>query len=176
MSGHNKWSQIKHQKGKTDAVKSRVFSKFAKLIADEARKAGGNTSASGLKTAIDRARAANMPNDNIERAIKKATGTGAKAMEGLLYEAYGPGGTAILIDVLTDSRNRAAQEVKHALAEYGGNLAGQGAAMWAFIKSNEGYSAQTTIPLSDDDVAALGKLVDVLENLEDVQEVYTNAE
>ncbi|HEY4499129.1 MAG TPA: YebC/PmpR family DNA-binding transcriptional regulator [Candidatus Paceibacterota bacterium] len=176
MSGHNKWSQIRRQKEKTDGAKSRIFSRFAKLITDEARKSDGNVSASGLKTAIERARAANMPTDNIERAIKKATGAEAKPMETLLYEAYGPGGTAFLIEVLTDSRNRAAQEVKHVLAENSGNLAGRGAAMWAFSKSSEGYTAQTTVPVSEKDLAALEKLVDALEALEDVQAVHTNAE
>lgn len=176
MSGHNKWSQIKHQKEKTDAKKSQVFSKFAKLITEEARKSNGNREASGLKTAIERARGANMPSDNIERAIKKATGEGARVMESLMYEAYGPGGCAMLIEALTDSRNRAAQEVKHILSEHGGNLAGQGAASWAFKKSDEGWTAETTVPLSDEDVVALEKLVDSLEASEDVQGVYTNAE
>lgn len=176
MSGHNKWSQIKHQKEKTDAKKSQVFSKFAKLIADEARKSNGNREATGLKTAVEKARAANMPSDNIERAIKKAAGGDAKPMEALRYEAYGPGGCALLIDVLTDNRNRAAQEVKHLLSEHGVSLAGQGAAVWAFAKSDDGWAATTTAPLPDSDVAALDRLVDALEALDDVQNVYTNAE
>src|SRR3989338_9733488 len=97
MSGHNKWSQIKLKKGKTDAVKSRVFSKFAKLIANEARAAKGNKDAPALRAAIERARKENMPNDNIERAIKKATEAGAKELAHVRYEAYGPGGAALLI-------------------------------------------------------------------------------
>src|SRR3989338_4864675 len=100
MSGHNKWSQIKHQKGKTDAKKSQVFAKFAKLVTAEAKKSGGNREAPGLKAAIERARAANMPSDNIERAIKKAVGGDTKVMESLMYEAYGPGGCAMLIEAL----------------------------------------------------------------------------
>ena len=176
MSGHNKWSQIKHQKGKTDAKKSQVFGKLGKLVAEEARKVKGNRDAPGLKTAIERARGVNMPSESIERAIKKATGEGARAMELLMYEAYGPGGCAILIEVLTDNRNRASQEIKHALFERGGNLAGQGAAVWAFVKSNEGWSAQTTVLLSDTDVASLEMLVDALEAHEDVRGVFTNAE
>jgi YebC/PmpR family DNA-binding regulatory protein len=176
MSGHNKWSQIKHQKEKTDAKKSQVFSKFAKLIADEARKAKGNRESTGLKTAIDRARAENMPSDNIERAIKKASGSDARIMESALYEAYGPGGCAMLIEVLTDNKNRASQEVKHILSEYGFSLAGVGAAAWAFQKKHDGWVAQTTIQLAEADVAALEKLVDSLEVSDDVQNVYTNAE
>lgn len=176
MSGHNKWTQIKRQKEKTDAAKSRTFSKFAKLIADEARKSGGNRDATGLKTAIERARAANMPSDNIERAIKKAAGPDARALEAVLYEAYGPGGVALIIEGLTDNRNRTAQEVKHLLSEHGGNLAGPGAAAWAFQKTVEGWSAQTTVPVEDDALAQLETLVDKLEASDDIQSVYTNAE
>ena len=176
MSGHNKWSQIKHQKGKSDAKKSQVFAKFAKLISAEAKKSNGNRESPGLKTAIERARGVNMPSDSIERAVKKATGEGVDAMESLVYEAYGPGGCAMMIEVLTDNRNRAAQEIKHILSEQKANLASMGAASWAFQKGPNGLVAQTTIPLSDEDVAALEKLVDILEAHEDVQAVYTNAE
>ncbi len=176
MSGHNKWSQIKLKKGKTDAKKSQVFSKYAKLIANEARAAKGNKDAPMLRAAIERARKENMPNENIERAIKKATEGGGAAFESILYEAYGPGGVAILIEVLTDSRNRAAGEIKHLLSENGGNLASPGAASWAFAKGPEGWAATTTVPLEDADIEKLDKLVEVLESNEDVQEVFTNAE
>ncbi len=176
MSGHNKWSQIRRQKGKTDAVKSRVFSKLAKLITEEARKAKGSRESPGLKTAIERARAANMPSDNIERAIKKTAGDGAHTMEAALYEAYGPGGCAMLIDVLTDNKNRASQEIKRVLSENGFNLAGGGAASWAFQKTFDGWTAQTTVPLGEEGAAALEKLVEALESNENVQNVYTNAE
>src|SRR3989344_8464609 len=176
MSGHNKWSQIKHQKGKTDAKKSQVFGKLAKLITDEARKANGNRDAAGLKSAIERARAQNMPTDNIERAIQKAVGGGAGAMETIVYEAYGPGGCALMIEVLTGNRNKAAQEIKFILSEQGVALASIGSAAWAFKKTHEGFTAETTVPLTDEDVVLLEKLVDALENHEDVQAVYTNAE
>src|SRR3989344_2438655 len=124
MSGHNKWSQIKLKKGKTDAKKSQVFSKYAKLIANEARaarstgsgQANVNRAAPMLRAAIERARKENMPSENIERAIKKAT-EGGSALEAIMYEGYGPGGVALLIEVLTDSRNRSAGGVKHLLAE-----------------------------------------------------------
>lgn len=144
MSGHNKWSQIKEKKGKTDAKKSQVFSKLAKLIANEARASKGDRNASGLRSAIDRAKRDNMPNDNIERAIKKATEAGGSAMENIMYEAYGPGGVALLIEVLTDSRNRASGELKHLLSTHGGNLAAQGAAVWAFTKEPTTYNQQLT--------------------------------
>jgi len=189
MSGHNKWSQIKLKKGKTDAKKSQVFSKYAKLIANEARAAKGNRDAPALRAAIERARKENMPNDNIERAIKKAT-EGGGALEAVMYEGYGPGGVALIIEVLTDSRNRSAGEIKHLLSENGGNLAGPGAAVWAFEKldanvrikdSNdtnkiERWRATTTVPLEDADLEKLDRLVEALEANEDVQEVVTNAE
>ncbi len=176
MSGHNRWSQIKEKKGKTDAVKSRVFSKFARLIGDEARRAKGDKNAPALRAAIERARKENMPSDNIERAIKKATEAGGASLEQVRYEAYGPGGVALIIEVLTDSRNRVSQEIKHLLSENGGNLAGPGAAAWAFEKTAEGWKPTTTTPLSDEDLAKLSALVEKLEAYEDVQEVFTNAE
>lgn len=175
MSGHNKWAQIKRQKGKTDAEKSKIFSKFARLISVEAKKAGGNVSSPGLKAVIERARAANMPNDNIERAVKKATEQSA-TMESVLYESYGPGGSAMIIDVLTDNRNKASQEVKHVLSNNGFSLAGMGSATWAFEKTSEGWLPKTTIVLNDEDIKKLKILVNELENNDDVQGVYTNAE
>jgi len=181
MSGHNKWKQIKEKKGKTDAQKSRVFTKYARLLTVEAKKSGGKKDAPNVKAVIERARAANMPNDNIERAIKKATEAGGNAMEHITYEAYGPGGCAMIIETLTDNRNKAAQEVKHILSDYGFELAGIGSASWAFEKTRaedgrEVSNATTTIPLSEEDGAKLLELVEALEENDEVQEVYTNAE
>ena len=185
MSGHNKWSQIKEKKGKTDAKKGRVFSKYAKLIANEARMAKGNRESPALRAAIERARKENMPNDNIERAIKKATEAGGTALEAILYEGYGPGGVALLVEVLTDSRNRAANELKFIFSEHGGHIASPGAAVWAFGKqpttdnsqpTTEKWIATTTVPLEDIDLLKLDKLVEVLEANEDVQAVFVNAE
>lgn len=176
MSGHNKWSKIKRQKEKTDAQKSKIYGKMVKLITTEAKKAGGNITSPGLKSAIERARAANVPNDNIERAIKKFSEGGAQ-MESMVYEAYGPGGCAIIIDVLTDNHNKAAQEIKAVLTRHGHALAGIGSATWAFMHTpGAGWIAQTTIPLSDIDGEKLGELVDELEENDDVQDVFTNAE
>lgn len=178
MAGHNKWKQIKEKKGKTDEKKSRVFSKFAKLITNEARAAKGNKDAPALRAAIERARKENMPNEIIERAIKKATEGGGTALEHAFYEAYGPGGVAMLIAVLTDNKNRAAGEIKHILSENGGNLASPGAAAWAFAKepATNDFQPTTAVPLSDEDLAKLDALVEALEAHEDVQEVITNAE
>lgn len=176
MSGHNKWSKIKRQKEKTDAQKSKIFGKMVKLITTEAKKAGGNINSPGLKSAIDRARAANVPNDNIERAIKKFSEGGA-TMETIVYEAYGPGGCAMVIEALTDNHNKAAQEIKAILTKYGHILAGMGSATWAFTHNPGGeWVAQTTITLSDEDGEKLGELVDELEENDEVQDVYTNAE
>lgn len=175
MSGHNKWSQIKRQKEKTDGQKSKTFSKYGKLIAVEAKKALGNRESPGLKAIIDRAKAENMPNDNIERAIKKATDNSA-VMEGITYEAYGPGGCAMIIEALTDNRNKAAQEIKFILGKHSFALAGMGAASWAFVKEGHTWKPTTTVPLEEADLETLGKLVEELEDNDEVQEVFTNAE
>jgi len=176
MSGHNKWSKIKRQKGETDAQKSKIYGKMVRLITVEAKKAGGNINSPGLKSIIERARAANVPKDNIERAIKKFSDSGA-SMESITYETYGPGGCAIVIDVLTDNHNKAAQEIKLILSKHGHVLAAIGSATWAFTHTpGSGWIAQTTIPLSDEDGEKLGELVDELEENDEVQEVYTNAE
>lgn len=175
MAGHNKWSQIKRQKGKSDAQKSKLFAKFSKLITQEAKKSNGNLNSPGLKNAIDRAREANMPNDSVDRAIKKAT-TQATDLELITYESYGPGGCALVIEALTENRNKAAQEVKHILSNHNCELAGIGAATWAFEKTAEGWVPKTTIPLSEEDSATLEALMNELEENDEVQEVFTNAE
>jgi len=176
MSGHNKYSKIKHVKAKNDAQKSKHFGKLVRLISVEAKKAHGNISSPGLATAIEKARAENMPNDTIERAIKKATTDNSAAMENIVYEAYGPGGIAMLISSLTDNRNKAAQEIKHILSLNGFELAAPGSASWAFHKTNEGWDATTTMPLEDADIEKLTALVEALEENDEVQEVFTNAE
>lgn len=178
MAGHNKWSQIKHKKAATDAKKSKIFSKLARAIAVEAKLSGGADSP-GLRTIVEKARKVNMPNENIERAIKKASEPSAQ-MEAIVYEAYGPGGAGLIITTLTDSRNRTAQEVKHILSKNGFALGGIGSVVWAFEKAvtDEGivYKPTTTVALSDSDLETLEKLIDELEENDDVQEVFTNAE
>ncbi len=176
MSGHNKWAQIKRQKGANDALKSNVWGKLGKRIAIESKKANGDVNAANLRSAIDIAKKANMPKDTIERAIAKGTSADAAALESVTYETYGPGGAAILIEVLTDSRNRSSQEIKHILTKNGLVLAAQGSASWAFEKSLEGYTPKSTVPLSETDNEALMKVLEELDAHDDVQEVYTNAE
>ncbi len=141
----------------------------------EAKKSGGAMSPS-LKTVVDRAKAENMPNDNIDRAIKKAATDKGAAMENITYEAYGPGGVAIIINTLTDNRNKAAQEIKFILSKHGSALAGIGAAAWAFEKTATGLVPKTTTALPEEDLNTLDALVDELEENDDIQEVFTNAE
>lgn len=178
MAGHNKWAQIKHKKAITDAKKSKIFSKLVRFIGVEAKLSGGKDSP-GLRSAMEKAKKVNMPSENIERAIKKGSGSGA-SMESITYEAYGPGGVALVIETLTDSKNRTAQEIKHLLSKNGASLSAIGGAVWAFNKemTPEGivYKPNTIISLNDSDLELLDKLVDDLENDDDVQEVFTNAE
>lgn len=173
MAGHSKWAKLKHVKGKTDAQKAKVFSKLVRFISVEAKKAKGDRTAPGLRTAIEKARAANMPSDNIDRAIDKASASGE--MEAVVYEAYGPGGVALVVEGYTDSRNRTTQEIKHLLSLHGGALAGQGAASWAFTRVDNKLEAATTVELGEEDGTKLSELVDALEDHDDVSEVYTNA-
>lgn len=178
MAGHNKWAQIKHKKAITDAKKSKIFSKLVRFIAVEARLSGGKESP-GLRAAVEKAKKVNMPAENIERAIKKASEPSA-AMEAITYEAYGPGGAGIIIETLTDSKNRTAQDIKHILSKNGFALGGIGSVVWAFEKeaTPEGlmWKPTSTVPLSDEDLELLDKLVEDLEENDDVQDVYTNAE
>ncbi len=175
MAGHSKWSQIKRQKGANDAAKSGVWGKLAKRIAVESKKAGGDVNAPGLRAIIETAKKTNMPKENIERAVGKGTSEGAAAIEAITYETYGPGGTAIVIETLTDSRNRTAQEIKHLLAELGLALASPGSALWAFEKTAEGYQPKTTIHLSEEDDAKLMNIMEQIDAHDDVESVYTNA-
>ena len=175
MAGHNKWSKIKRQKEKTDSQKSKIFGKMVKLISIEAKKAGGNISSPGLKAAIEKAKAMNVPNDNIDRAIKKSAEAGNE--EVVIYEAYGPGGCAMIIECLTDNKNRANQTVKTILSKHDSSMAGIGAASWAFTHNpGEDWIPTTTVPLSEEDGEKLGKLIDELEESDEVNDIYTNAE
>ena len=176
MSGHNKWTQIKHKKAATDARKSREFGKLARLIAAEAKHADGSTQSPGLRTAIERARAINMPKENIERAIERGASGGTNPLEHVLYETYGPGGAAVLTDAITDNRNRTGQELRHLLSELGYALATPGSASWAFKKNTTGlWEAQNEIILSKDDEEKLEALLEALNEHDDVEEVFTNA-
>lgn len=136
MSGHSKWSTIKHKKGAADAKRGKLFSKLIKEITIAARLGGGDPASNPrLRTALDKARAANMPSDNTMRAIKKGTGElEGSSYEEAVFEGYGPGGVALFIEVLTDNRNRTVAELRHLLSKMGGNLGEAGCVAWMFNK------------------------------------------
>ncbi len=176
MSGHNKWSKIKHKKAVSDAKKSKEFSKLARLIAVESKKCGGDTNSPGLRAAIDKARGVNMPKDNIERAVEKGRADTGADLDALSFELYGPGGVAIIIDAYTDNRNRTNQELKHLLKQQGYELAAPGSATWAFTREGIEWIPATTVELTDADIERLEQLVETIEEHDDVQHVVTNAE
>jgi len=135
LSGHSKWSSIKHKKGAADAKRGKLFSKLARSIIVAAKEGGGDPENNlALANAIDKAKSYSMPKDNIERAIAKGSGSGADAdaFEGIVYEGYGPEGVAVIVEALTDNRNRTASEVRHIFAKFGGNLGTTGAVAWQF--------------------------------------------
>lgn len=175
MSGHNKWSKIKNKKAVTDAAKSKIFSKMARLISVASKQVKGDTTSPILRATIEKAREYNMPADNIDRAVKKGAGADAEALEAITYETYGPAGSALIIEALTTNRNKAAQEVKFILSKHGFQLASPGSVTWAFVKENGAWKPTTTISLSEEDGAVLGNLIDELEENDEIQEVYTNA-
>jgi len=155
MSGHSKWSTIKHKKGSMDAKRGKIFTKIIKEIIVAAREGGGDSAAnSALRTALMKARAANMPKDNIERAIKKGTGDleGSQYVE-MTYEGYGPSGVALLIQVLTDNRNRTAAEIRNILSKGGGNLGETGCVSYMF--NRRGVVAVDAAEHAEDDVIAV---------------------
>ena len=237
MSGHSKWSNIKHRKGKNDALKAKITTKISREIT-VAVKAGGTdpTGNMRLKLALQKARENNIPKDNIQRAIDKGAGAGdANNYEEITYEGYGPGGAAILVEVMTDNRNRAAADVRHAFSKRGGNLGESGSVNWmfkrkgVFVIPQEGNDEETltllaidagaedikveddvfviyTLPddydavevalaeasiatdmaqitmvpdtnmeLTGDDAVNMQRVLDMLEDLDDVQDVYHNA-
>jgi YebC/PmpR family DNA-binding regulatory protein len=235
MSGHSKWSTIKRKKGAADQKRGREFSKLIRVITTSVRKGGSDpTNNSMLRGALDKARAINMPADTINRAVKRGVGEdGAAAYDEITYEGYGPGGIAIMIETLTDNRNRTTAEVRHALNKYGGSMGEAGCVQWMFTKkgvvlvpaegvdedaimeiglesgaedvSKEGEFFSVTCPPNDleslkkaledtgfkiesaevsmepqttvdvsDKAASVLKLMNMIEDLDDVQNVYSN--
>lgn len=139
MSGHSKWAQIKHKKAHTDAKKGRVFTQIVKEISVAARLGGGDPNGNPrLRLAIEKAKEVNMPHDNVKRAIMKGTGElPGTSYEEFLYEGYGPGGVAVLIETMTDNKNRTLPEIRHLMGKHGGNLGEAGCVAWMFDK--KGY-------------------------------------
>src|SRR5512137_2511280 len=137
MSGHSKWSTIKRKKGAIDSARGKLFTKLIKEITLAARLGGGDVEGNArLRTAVLAAKEVNMPKDNIDRAIKKGTGelAGGAAYEEVTYEGYGPGGVAVIVDVMTDNKNRTVAEIRHILSKHGGNLGENGCVAWMFDK------------------------------------------
>lgn len=157
MSGHSKWANIKHRKAKADAERGRMFTKVAREILVAAREGGPDPEANfRLRMAIERARAVNMPNDSIMRAIKRGAGeSGAETYEEITYEGYGPGGVAIMVEVMTDNRNRAASDVRHIFTRHGGNLGESGCVAWMFRKKGLLVVDLADTKMSEDDLMNL---------------------
>jgi YebC/PmpR family DNA-binding regulatory protein len=158
MAGHSKWAGIKHKKAIVDARRGKLFTKLARAITVAAKEGGGDVEGNpALALAVQKARDASMPKDNIERAIAKGTGEGADAdaLEAVMYEGYGPGGVAILVEALTDNRNRTGSEIRHAFNKHGGNLGEPGSVAYLFDKKGvvvvdgERYSEDDLMPAVD---------------------------
>jgi YebC/PmpR family DNA-binding regulatory protein len=177
MSGHSKWSTIKRQKGVTDAKRGALFTKVAREISVAARQGGGDPDANyRLRLAVEKARSVNMPSDNIKRTIDKATGGGeADQFEEIVYEGYGPGGVAVLVEAATDNRNRTAAEVRSIFTKTGGQLAGSGAVAWQF--EPRGLIAVNRASSVDPDevgLAAIDAGAEAVETDEETIEIYTS--
>ncbi|MDX1535243.1 MAG: YebC/PmpR family DNA-binding transcriptional regulator [Candidatus Spechtbacterales bacterium] len=182
MAGHSKWSNIKHKKEAADKKRAAVFGKLTKAITVSAQQRGGDPDTNHeLRTLINKAKDANMPKDKIETAIKKGTGELQEdiKLEELIMEAYGPGGVAILISVITDNRNRTTAELRHLLGQYEAKLSGEGSAKWMFEKIEKekgsiGWEAKTKIEVSSKDKKGLERLYEALDEHDDVQSIYSN--
>jgi len=177
MAGHSKWHNIQRRKGAQDAKRGKIFMRHAKFIYTAAKEGGGDPDMNpALRTAIEKAKADNMPNDNIDRAVKKATGTldGAK-FEEVTYEGYGPGGTAVIVHTLTDNRNRTASEVRHAFSKYGGNLGENGCVSFMFDRKGLIIIVDENKTIDEDEItlAAIEAGAEDIEIDENVYEIVT---
>lgn len=176
MSGHSHWAGIKHRKGINDAKRAKIFTKHGKLITIAARGGGDPGTNFKLRLMIDRARLDNMPKDNIERAVKRGTGElkdGAE-IEEITYEAYGPGGIMLIIKTLTDNKNRTVSEIKTILGKFGGKLGGTGSVMWNFEVINAEYKPKNIMALDENSKMDYEKLLEMLDDQDDTQEIYDN--
>jgi YebC/PmpR family DNA-binding regulatory protein len=182
MSGHSKWSSIKHKKAATDAKRGQLFTKLARAIAVAAREGGGDPDSNHtLAAAIEKARGYSMPKDNIQRAIDRGTGAGdGGEIERVVYEGYGPAGVAVLVEALTDNRNRTSAEIRHAFDKHGGSMGEPGSVAWQFEKKGvvladgERYSEDELMPAIDagaEDVIADGTSLKVVSAGEDLAAV-----
>jgi transcriptional/translational regulatory protein YebC/TACO1 len=170
---HSQWEKKKYKKATSEAKISKLYTKLVRVITMEAKKSNGNKEAPGLKVAIQKARDVDMPNDNIERAIKKATESGDQ-YERMTYESYGPEGVGIVIEALTTNRNKAAQEIKHTLSNYDLSLAGIGSVTWDFVKKENTWIPNNPINIKEENLEKIKKLIDDLEENDEVQKVFTS--
>lgn len=182
MSGHSKWSTIKHKKAKTDAARGKVFTKIIREITTAAKFIGGDPAGNPrLRLAVDKAKEANMPNDNIKRAIDKGVGGGGAAMEELAYEGYGPGGVALMIEVMTDNRNRTAPEIRSIFEKNGGNMGSTGCVSYLFKSKgsivfeksgiNEETLAMAAIDAGAEDILPEESTIEIVTSPEDFEKV-----
>src|SRR6266446_5102160 len=185
MAGHSKWKQIKRKKAVTDQRRGALFTKLIREITIAAKQGGGDPAGNArLRTAIDAAKAENMPLDNIERAVKKGTGElEGVTYEEVTYEAYGPGGAALLIEATTDNANRTVAEIRNAFQRHGGNLGATNSVAWMFDRKAQRIGVQTaeiaylpksTVKVDGKDAKHLLALIDALEEMDDVAKVSSN--
>jgi len=176
MSGHSKWSTIKRQKGANDAKRGALFTKVAREISVAARQGGGDPDANyRLRLAIEKARSVNMPADNIKRTIDKASGGGdAEQYEEIVYEGYGPGGVAVLVEAQTDNRNRTAAEIRSMFTKTGGQLASTGAVAWQFEPRGLISVARKGIDADEVTLAAIDAGADDVDSDDETIEIYTS--
>ena len=173
MSGHSHFSSIKHKKGIADAKRSNLFSKLARELTIAAREGGDPNANSRLRTVIDKARSVNMPSDNVAKAIKRGTGEErGQALEEILIEAYGPGGIAILIEGITDNKNRSLSEIRQALGKHGGKPVEGGAVRWLFERKGV-VAVRTSLPKQDAELAAIEAGAQDINWDEDILELQT---
>ncbi len=172
MAGHNRWTQIKHGKGKEDAIKARTFSKLSNLISAAAKAESNPDFNPTLRSHIERAKKENMPLENIERAISRARNSAE--LEDFLIEAYGPEGAGIIIEGLTDKKPRTLNEIKIILNDHEIKLATPGSLLWSFDKTEEGYIPKYKQDVSEASKEKVAKLMEDLEERDDVSEIYTN--
>ncbi len=180
MSGHSKWANIKHKKAKMDAHKGKIFTKLGREIIVAARQGGGDPNGNfRLKIAVQAAKAANMPNDNIQRAIQKGVGGSEGAnFEELTYEGYGPGGVAVMINIVTDNRNRTAGEIRHLFSKNGGNMGETGCVSWMFARKGQITLDRSKVSLGEDELMLVSLEAGAEDlNIEDETiEVFTSPE
>ncbi|MCC6158215.1 MAG: YebC/PmpR family DNA-binding transcriptional regulator [Deltaproteobacteria bacterium] len=176
MSGHSKWATIKRKKGANDAARGKLFTKLIKEISVAARMGGGDIDANPrLRTAVDKAKANSMPKDNIDRAIKKGTGgLEGVSYEEYTYEGYGPGGTAIMVDILTDNRNRTTAEVRHAFSKYGGNLGESGCVAFMFSRLGQFSFDKSSVDVAKLEEVSIEAGAQDIKDDGDSVEIYTD--